>query len=135
MPVTDPIADFVTRVRNALRIKADSVRVRSSKIVVSISETLKEEGFISGFEVVANPETPVQNDLLLHLKYGRAGELVISKIDRISKPGRRIYCQVRELKPVLRGLGIQVLSTPRGIMSDRQARKSNVGGEVLCRLW
>ncbi len=134
MPVTDPIADLLTRVRNAIHVRKDEVRVRSSKIVVSILETLKDEGFIDSFEVVPSPLTKVQNDILVRLKYGRGGELVINRIDRVSKPGRRIYQKTKELKPVLRGLGIMVLSTPKGVMSDRQARKANVGGEVLCRI-
>ena len=134
MPHTDPIADMLTRIRNAVRNKKDGVRVRSSKIVISIAEALKNEGYIQAFEVAPNPATPVQNDLLLQLKYSRGGEPVIRKIDRVSKPGRRVYAGKDELKPVLRGLGIHVLSTPKGVMSDRQAREANVGGEVLCRV-
>lgn len=134
MPVTDPIADLLTRIRNAVHIRREEVRVRSSKIVIAILETLRDEGFIGDFQVVPNPETKAQNDLMVKLKYGHGGELLISKIDRVSKPGRRIYSAIADLKPVLRGLGIYVLSTPKGVMSDRQARKANVGGEVLCRV-
>lgn len=134
MPVTDPIADMLTRIRNAVRIKAEEVPVRSSKMVLSIAETLRDEGFIQSFEIVKNAKTPVQNNVLIRLKYGRAGEQVITRIDRVSKPGRRVYTQKSLLKPVLRGLGILVLSTPKGVMSDRQAREANVGGEVLCRV-
>lgn len=134
MPVTDPIADVLTRVRNAVAIRREHVRVRSSKIAIAIAETLKSEGFIAGFEVLPSERTKVQNDLELSLKYGPGGETVISRIDRVSKPGRRIYARKTDLKPVLRGLGILILSTPKGVMYDRQARSANVGGEVLCRV-
>ena len=134
MPVTDPIADMLTRIRNAVAIKAEAVPVRSSKVVLSIAETLRDEGFIQSFEIAKDPKTPAQNNVLIRLKYGRAGEQVITRIDRVSKPGRRGYTQKSALKPGLRGLGILVLSTPKGIMSDRQAREANVGGEVLCKV-
>ena len=134
MPVTDPIADMLTRIRNAVRNKKDGVRVRSSKIVISIAEALQKEGYIGGFEVVADASRPTQNDLLVQLKYSRAGEPVIRKIERISKPGCRVYSGKKDLKPVLRGLGVWVLSTPKGVMSDREAREANVGGEVLCKV-
>jgi small subunit ribosomal protein S8 len=134
MPVTDPIADMLTRIRNAVRIKNDEVRVRSSQIVVSIAETLKKEGFIKDFEVVKGTRTPVQNDINIRLKYGRGGEPAITRIDRISKPGCRVYRKKSDLKSVLRGLGILVLSTPKGVLSDREAREANVGGEVLCQV-
>ncbi|MCZ7647380.1 MAG: 30S ribosomal protein S8 [Planctomycetota bacterium] len=134
MPVTDPIADMLTRIRNAAMRYQDTVRIRSSKVCLSIAETLKAEGFIDGFEVVACERTQVQNDLLVRMRYGRAGEKVIRRLQRVSKPGRRIYAKVKELKPVLGGMGIYILSTPKGVMSDRQARESNIGGEVLCRV-
>ncbi|MCW8130031.1 MAG: 30S ribosomal protein S8 [Planctomycetota bacterium] len=134
MPVTDPIADMLTRIRNAVRIKEDEVRVSSSKIVVSIAETLKKEGFIHDFSIAKNEKIAVQNDVMIKLKYGRGGEPAITRIDRVSKPGRRVYRKKEELKPVLRGLGILVLSTPKGVLSDREARDANVGGEVLCQV-
>jgi small subunit ribosomal protein S8 len=134
MPVTDPIADMFTRIRNALARHEDSVQVRSSKIILSIAETLQAEGFINGFEVTASERTKVQNDVRIRLKYGPAGEMVIRRLVRVSKPGRRVYAPVEDLKPVLRGLGIQILSTPKGVMSDRQAREAKVGGEVLCQV-
>ncbi len=134
MPLTDPIAGMLTRIRNANMRFMEQVRVRSTKVCLSVCETLKDEGFIERFEVVANPECKVQNDLLIQLRYGRGGEKVIRRIDRVSKPGRRVYMKVTELKPVLQGLGIWVLSTPKGVMSDRKAREANVGGEVLCRV-
>jgi small subunit ribosomal protein S8 len=135
MPVTDPIADMLTRVRNAVHLRRETVLVRSSKIVISIAETLKREGFIKGFEIVKNPESPAQNDVKIQLKYGRSGELVINTIDRVSKPGRRIYAGKGELKPVLRGLGCLVLTTNKGVLSDKEAREANVGGEVLVKIF
>jgi len=134
MPVTDPIADMLTRIRNAVRNKKDNVRIRSSKMVISIAESMQKEGYIGGFEVVQNARCSVQNDLLVQLKYSRTGEPVIRKIERVSKPGCRVYSGKKDLKPVLRGLGVWVLSTPKGVMSDRYAREANVGGEVLCKL-
>jgi len=134
MPVTDPIADLLTRMRNALLRHEDEVRVRSSRIVLSIAETLQNEGYIAGLEVVPGTRTKAQNDLRIRLKYGPAGEQVIRRMVRVSRPGRRVYAHVEDLKPVLRGLGIQVLSTPKGVLSDRQAREAKVGGEVLCQI-
>jgi len=134
MPVTDPIADMLTRIRNAIHRQKDEVRVRSSKMILSIAETLKSEGFIQSFEIVKNEKCPAQNDVLIRIKYGPRGESCINQIARVSKPGCRVYKSVEELKPVLRGLGIHILSTSKGVMSDRAARASKVGGEVLCRV-
>jgi len=135
MPVTDPIADMLTRVRNAVHLRRETVAVRSSKIVIAIAEALQREGFIKNFEIVKNPETPVQNDIKIFLKYGRSGEQVINLIERVSKPGRRIYAQKEELKPVLRGMGCLVLTTSKGVLSDKEAREANVGGEVLVKIY
>jgi small subunit ribosomal protein S8 len=120
--------------RNALLRHKDEVRVRSSRIVLSIAETLQNEGYIAGLEVVPGTRTKAQNDLRIRLKYGPAGEQVIRRMARVSRPGRRVYAQVEDLKPVLRGLGIQILSTAKGVLSDRQAREAKVGGEVLCQI-
>jgi len=135
MPVTDPIADMLTRIRNAVHLRRETVPVRSSKIVISIAETLQREGFIKSFEIVKNPKTPEQNDVKIFLKYGRSGEQVINLIERVSTPGRRIYAPKTELKPVLRGLGCLVLTTSKGVLSDREARDANVGGEVLVKVY
>jgi small subunit ribosomal protein S8 len=135
MPVTDPIADMLTRVRNAVHLRRETVAVRSSKIVIAIAEALQREGFIKSFEIVKNPETPVQNDIKIFLKYGRSGEQVINLIERVSKPGRRIYAQKESLKPVLRGMGCLVLTTSKGVLSDKEAREANVGGEVLVKVY
>ena len=135
MPVTDPIADMLTRVRNAVHLRREVVLVRSSKIVISIAEALQREGFIKSFEIVKNPDTPAQNDIKILLKYGRSGEQVINLIERVSKPGCRIYAQKEQLTPVLRGLGCLVLTTSKGVLSDKEARAANVGGEVLVKVY
>jgi small subunit ribosomal protein S8 len=130
--MTDPVADMLTRIRNAIMVGRSEATMPSSRTKLAIAEVLQREGFIEGFEIV---ERAVQNDLRVRFKYGPAGEAVISKIERVSKPGRRIYAGVEDLKPVLRGLGIAVVSTSKGVMSDREAREAAVGGEVLCRVW
>ena len=135
MPVTDPIADMLTRVRNAADLRRETVVVRSSKIVIAIAEALQREGFIKSFEIVRNPATPAQNDVKVFLKYGRSGEQVINSIERISKPGRRIYAAKEQLLPIRRGLGCLVLTTSKGVLSDREARDANVGGEVLVKVY
>ena len=130
--MTDPIADMLTRIRNAVMIGATSVDVPSSGPKLAVAEVLHREGFIQGFELV---ERPVQNDIRIHLKYGERGERVIRHIERVSKPGRRIYSSCKDLKPVLGGLGIAVVSTSRGVLSDIEARSVRLGGEVICRVW
>jgi small subunit ribosomal protein S8 len=135
MPVTDPIADMLTRVRNAGHLRRENTLVRSSKIVIAIAEALQREGFIRGFEIQKDEATPAQNNVRILLKYGRAGEQVINTIERVSKPGRRIYAKKDDLKPVIRGMGCLVLTTPKGVLSDREARDANVGGEVLVRVF
>jgi len=130
--LTDPIADMLTRIRNAVRSGKSEVLIPSSKVKLGIVEVLKREGYIEGFEIV---QRRVQNDIRIRLKYGPTGERVITHIERVSKPGRRVYLGVKKLRPVLRGLGIAVVSTPKGVLSDREAREANVGGEALCRVW
>jgi small subunit ribosomal protein S8 len=134
MPVTDPIADMLTRVRNAVHLRRETAVVRSSKIVIAIAEALQREGYVKGYEIIQNPATPAQNDIKVFLKYGRAGEQVINLIERVSKPGRRVYRAREELTPVLRGLGSLILTTSKGVLSDREARLANVGGEVLVKV-
>ena len=126
--MTDPIADMITCIRNGVRNGTQSVTMPSSAMKLSLCEVLKREGYIDGFEIV---EKPVQNAVKIVLRYGPNGERVITKIRRISSPGRRVYRGYGELKPVLRGLGIAVLSTPKGLLSDREAREAKVGGEIL----
>ena len=132
MSMTDPIADMLTRIRNGLSRRMASVQMPSSKVKLSIAEVLKREGFIAGFEIL---EKPLQNDLKVNLKYGPEGEYIIQKIERFSTPGCRKYRGVSDLPKVLDGLGIAVVSTNRGVLSDRECRQQNVGGEVLCTVY
>lgn len=129
--MTDPIADMLTRIRNGNSINRKFVSMPASRIKVGIAEVLKNEGFIVGYEVA---EASPGSTLKLQLKYGPDGEKVIRCIDRVSKPGCREYTGVNQMPRVLRGLGIYVLSTPIGVLSDRAARKENVGGEILCKV-
>ena len=131
MVMTDPIADMLTRIRNAVSVGRASVDMPSSKMKISVAEVLLREGYIEGFNIV---ERPVQNDLHIRLKYGPRGERIITSIQRVSKPGRRVYAGADELAPVLRGLGISIISTPKGVLSDREARKAQVGGEILAEV-
>jgi small subunit ribosomal protein S8 len=126
--MTDPIADMLTRIRNAQASEKASVAIPCSKIKVAIAQVLKEEGYIDDFKV--SPEGP-KSTLEIGLKY-YAGQPVIEKIERVSRPGLRIYRASRDIAPVMNGLGIAIVSTSRGVMTDRKARASGVGGEVLC---
>jgi len=130
--MTDPIADMLTRIRNAVRVEKPHVDFPLSKVKRGLAEVLKREGYIWDWEEV--PSEPAKQ-LRLHLKYGPNGERVIRTIRRISKPGRRVYSGTTQLKPVLGGLGISVISTSRGVISDREARQRKLGGEVLCEIW
>jgi small subunit ribosomal protein S8 len=126
--MTDPIADMLTRIRNAVRIERPLIEMPTSKIRKGIAQVLKDEGFIWDFDEV---DTVPAKTLRLQLKYGPNGERLINRIDRVSKPGCRRYQGYKDLKPVLGGMGIQILSTPKGIRSDRRATAEKVGGEVL----
>ena len=130
MVMTDPIADMLTRIRNANQMRNETVTMPSSKIKVEIAKILKEEGYIAEYSVSSDDKKV----LSLQLKYNGA-ERIISGIKRISKPGLRVYAQANELPKVLNGLGIAIISTSEGIMTDREARKNNVGGEVLAYVW
>ncbi len=132
MSMTDPIADMLTRVRNALRNQKKSVDVPSASTKISIAEVLRREGYFREFEIV---ESEPRNTLRISLKYGPSGEQVVREIKRVSKPGCRVYRGVSDLKPFKNGLGILVVSTPKGVLSDRECRESCVGGEVLCSVW
>lgn len=132
MSMTDPIADMLTRIRNALRTRKSTVKMPRSKIKQGIAEVLVREGYINAYDV---EEAGTQAFLNVKLKYGPNGETVISSLRRMSKPGRRLFSTTRELKPVLNGLGILILSTSKGILSDREAQSQNVGGEVLCEIY
>jgi small subunit ribosomal protein S8 len=130
--MTDPIADMLTRIRNASRIERPVVEMPASKIRRGIAQALKDEGYIWDFDEVA---TKPAATLRLQMKYGPNGERLITKIQRVSKPGCRIYRGYKDLRPVLSGLGAYVLSTPKGIMSDRRAKAEKVGGEVLALIY
>jgi len=130
--MTDPVADFLTRVRNAIRAKQQKVDVPASKLKAEIARILKEEGYISNFKAT---EENGQKLLRVYLKYGNGNEAAISNINRISKPGCRVYVGRTEIPRVLGGMGINILTTPKGVMTGREARKSGVGGEVLCEVW
>ena len=130
--LTDPIADMLTRIRNANHQRHATVDIPASKIKLAIAEILKEEGYIADYEVI---EENVQGTIRISLKYINEKERVITGSRRISKPGLRIYVNSNELPTVLGGLGIAIISTSNGIMTDKEARKQKVGGEVLCYVW
>ncbi|MFK7778628.1 MAG: 30S ribosomal protein S8 [Gimesia sp.] len=130
--MTDPIADMLTRIRNALQIERPFVDMPASKIKEAIAAALQREGFIWDFEIIENSP---QNVLRVNLKYGPNGERVIQKITRESKPGRRTYQDIRSMPEILQGLGISILSTSKGVLSNREAKKEGVGGELLCTIW
>jgi small subunit ribosomal protein S8 len=132
--MTDPIADMLTRIRNAVRVERPVVDMPLSKVKRGVAEVLKREGYIWDFHEEADGEKP-QKQLFIDLKYGPNGERVIRHIKRVSKPGRRVYSRSSDLKPILNGLGISIISTSRGVISDREARQKKLGGEVLCELW
>lgn len=132
MVTTDPIADMLTRIRNANTVTRDVVEVPSSRVKRDIAKILKEEGYIRDYEVVADRK---QGVLRLYLKYGPNKQKVITGLKRISKPGLRVYANKDNIPKVLGGLGIAVISTPKGIMADRTARREGVGGEVICYVW
>src|SRR5262245_11374985 len=146
--MTDSIADMLTRIRNANRIESPAVDMPSTKVKVTIAQVLRDEGFIDNFQVgklvkgedgrmTFQTETDAKDKKVLrvYLKYGPDGERVIRRIERVSKPGLRLYCGYKDLKPVLQGMGISVISTSRGVMSDRKARAERLGGELLCYVW
>lgn len=130
---TDPIADFLTRIRNAARAKHQRVDVPSSKLKTEIARILKEEGYISTYKLVE--ENKVRKTLRVFLKYTPDRRSVITGLRRVSRPGSRAYTGAAEIRPVVGGLGISILTTPRGLMSGRAARKARLGGEVLCEVW
>ena len=132
MNLTDPVADFLARVRNAIRSRQQKVDVPASKLKLEIARILKEEGFIANFKATEEEGKKV---LRVYLKYGPNNDAVISSVQRISRPGCRVYVGRDEIPRVLGGMGINILTTPRGVMTGRDARKQGVGGEVLCEVW
>jgi small subunit ribosomal protein S8 len=132
MPVNDPISDMLTRIRNGLTVRKPFVLVPSSKMKVAIAQILLEEGYIQGYEVTN--ERP-QANIRVWLKYDDNRRPLLAGLERVSKPGRRVYKGKRDLPWVLSGLGIAIISTPKGLMTGREARRQGVGGEVLCYVW
>jgi small subunit ribosomal protein S8 len=137
--MTDPIADMLTRIRNAVSSRHTRVDLPASKLKVEIARILQDEGYISGFKLVdeaaERPAKAARQVVRLFLKYGPGGERVISGIERVSRPGRRVYVSRDDVPPVLGGLGVSILTTSRGVMSGRAAQKAGVGGEILCNVW
>jgi small subunit ribosomal protein S8 len=130
--VTDPVADMLARIRNGSLAEHEKVDIPASKLKVRLAEILKEEGFIKNFRLI---EDKRQGVLRVYLKYGPGQERVISGLRRVSKPGRRLYVGADRIPSVLGGMGVAILSTPRGVLTDRESRKAKVGGEVLCYVW
>jgi small subunit ribosomal protein S8 len=138
MAITDPIADMLTRVRNAVMAGHAQVAMPSSKLKVEIAKIMKDEGYLEGFEIVEGDEQAIQKVLRLKIKYvgeRRARRPVISGVERVSKPGRRVYTKKQDIPWVLSGIGVAILSTPKGVMTGARARQLGVGGEILCKVW
>jgi len=132
MAVSDPVADMLTRIRNAAKAKFNSVDIPGSKLKTEVARLLKEEGFIRNYKTIKDNR---QDVLRLYLKYGKDNTSAILGLKRVSKPSRRVYVRGSAIKPVFSGMGVSLISTSKGVMTDRQARKENIGGEILCNLW
>jgi len=132
MAMSDPIADLLTRVRNAGKAKFNSVDIPGSKLKFELAKVLKEEGYIRNYKFIKDSK---QGILRIYLKYNDKQEHSILRIDRVSKPSKRVYKKGKEIQPVYNGLGVSIVSTSRGIMTDKRARKENVGGEIICNVW
>ena len=132
MHITDPIADMLTRIRNANSQKHETVDIPASNMKKAIAQILVDEGYIKGFEVI---EDGKQGVIHMTLKYGQNKSQVITGLRRVSKPGLRIYTNVEDMPRVMKGIGVAIISTPKGVMTDKKARKENVGGEVLAFIW
>ena len=130
--VSDPIGDFLNRIRNAQKARFDKVDVPASRIKANLGRILKEEGYIKNYKFIRDDK---QGILRIHLKYGESREGALAGAKRISRPGRRIYVGHEKIPRVMNGMGISIVSTSRGVMTDREARKERIGGEVLCSLW
>ena len=132
MSMTDPVADMLTRIRNGIMASYDEVEVPSSKMKVNIAKILKFEGYIRNYKVI---EGKTQGRLVIHLKYGENKSSVIKGLERVSKPSCRVYTRCNKIPKVLNGLGINIVSTSKGVVTDREARKMGVGGEIICSIW
>ena len=134
MTMSDPIADMLTRIRNAVSSRHEAVAIPSSRVKVAIAEVLKREGFIRDYNVRQERDQP-QATMKVELSYGGRKQPVINGLQRVSKPGLRVYVQRREIPRVLGGLGVAIISTPRGVMTGQEARRQQLGGEILCYVW
>lgn len=132
MVMSDPVSDMLTRIRNAAKARFTSLDIPGSKLKVEIAKILRDEGFIRNYKFIKDGK---QGILRVYLKYGEARQSAIFGLERVSKPSRRVYVKSKDIKPVLNGLGISILSTSQGVMSDKKARAENIGGEVLCSIW
>jgi small subunit ribosomal protein S8 len=132
MAMSDPIADLLTRIRNAGKAKFNSVDIPGSKIKIALARVLKDEGFIRNYKFIKDKK---QGILRIYLKYDERDTHAIFGLNRVSKPSRRSYAKSKDIKPVLNGMGVAILSTSKGIMTDKKARALNVGGEILCNIW
>ena len=132
MSMTDPVADMLTRIRNGIMASYDEVEIPTSKMKVSIAKILKFEGYIRNYKVI---EGKTQGRLVIHLKYGENKSPVIKGLERVSKPSCRVYTRCKKIPKVLNGLGINIVSTSKGVVTDREARKMGVGGEIICSIW
>ncbi len=132
MSMSDPLADMITRIRNAGMVNFRTVDVPLSSLKVDVAKVLKDEGYIEDYQIVKDT---VQGTMRINLKYGANGEKVVTGLSRVSKPGKRVYVKAGKIPKVMSGLGIAVLSTSKGVITDRQARQLGVGGEVLCNVW
>jgi small subunit ribosomal protein S8 len=132
MSMSDPLADMLTRIRNAVRVKFETVEMPVSTVKVDVAKVLRDEGYIAGYQIV---ESQPQNVLKIFLKYGPDKEPVITGLKRVSKPGLRRYTKAKGLPQVLNGLGIAIVSTSRGVVTDKTARSLNAGGEIICEVW
>jgi len=132
MAISDPIADMLTRIRNAAKARFNSVDIPGSKLKVELAKILKEEGYIRNYKFLKDGK---QGILRVYLKYGSGQSNIIYSLKRISKPSRRVYVRSKDVKPVYNGLGVAILSTSKGVMTDKTARRENVGGEILCQVW
>ncbi len=132
MAISDPISDMLTRIRNAAKAKFNSVDVPGSSLKIEVAKILKSEGFIRNYKFLKDGK---QGILRIYLKYGSGQSKVIYGLKRVSKPSRRVYVRSKEIKPVFNGMGIAILSTSKGVMTDKKARQEQVGGEVLCQVW
>ncbi len=133
MSMTDPIADLLTRIRNAYRVRHDRLDVPTSGLKHEICKILRDEGFIEEFSL--QDEGPTNKYLRIQLRYANDGEPLVRRVQRVSKPGRRVYCKSADIKPVLNGLGVGIVSTSQGLLTDKAARQRGIGGEILCEIW